>query len=405
MSEGSGRGVLPPPRPTHPILHVDMDAFYASVEVLKESSLAGSAVVVGSPGARGVVMSASYEARRFGVRSAMPSARARRLCPEAVFVRPDFPTYRAYATRLREVLLSFTPLVEPLSLDEAFLDVGGATRLFGDPSRIGQRIRERVRDELELVCSVGVAPNKFLAKLASGRAKPDGLLVVPADVTSFLHPLSVETLWGVGEKTSEALSRLGIRSVGELAATSVRVLERALGQQHAAHLSALARGEDDRVVVPYEPPKQVSHEETYERDLDDEEGILRELLRLSFRVAARLRAEGFRAKTVTLKARFASFTTVTRSRTLADATDSGAELYRTATELAGTLPGARKTRSSSFRIRLLGVAASGLRAAGSEQLALVREGRWEDAERALDQIEARFGKGAAFPARLLDPGA
>jgi DNA polymerase IV len=399
----------PRPRPPEPILHVDMDAFYASVEVLKDNGLAGKPVVVGSPGPRGVVMSASYEARGFGVRSAMPSARARRLCPEAVFVRPDFAAYRAHSTRLREILLSFTPLVEPLSLDEAFLDVGGATTLFGPPPAIAERVRTRVREELSLACSVGVAPNKFLAKLASARAKPDGMVVVPAErVEGFLHPLPVGALWGVGERTEEVLLRLGVRTVGELAGMSTRVLERTLGEQQARHLAELAAGRDDRSVVPYEAPKQVSHEETYDRDLDDDGEILREVLRLSFRVASRLRKEGFRARTVTLKVRLASFTTLTRSRTLADAADTGAVLYRTAAELYGSLARARTgPRSGRFRIRLLGVAGSGLVPAGAEQLALVRAGRWEDAERALDRIEARFGAGAAVPAALLerdDPG-
>jgi len=383
--------------PPEPILHVDMDAFYASVEVLKDPALSGKPVVVGGSGPRGVVMSASYEAREHGVRSAMPSARARRLCPGIVFVPPDFSSYQAYSIRLREVLLSFTPHVEPISLDEAFLDVAGATTLFGDPPEIARRVRARVREELELTCSVGVAPNKFLAKLASARAKPDGLLVVPAGaVEGFLHPLPVEALWGVGEKTHAVLERLGVRTVGELAGTPLRVLERTLGDLSAGHLSELAGGRDDRTVVPYEPPKQVSHEETFDRDLDEDEQVLRELLRLSHRVGARLRKEGFRARTITLKVRLASFTTLTRSRTLPDATDTASDLYRIAGELFTGLPPGRR------RIRLLGVASSGLQPGGAEQLALVRAGRWEDAERALDRIEARFGPGSAFPATLLD---
>jgi len=388
-----------PASPPEPILHVDMDAFYASVEELKDPTLAGRPVVVGSPGQRGVVMSASYEARRSGVRSAMPSARARRLCPDVVFVPPDFAAYRAAATRLREVLLSFTPHVEPLSLDEAFLDVSGATTLFGSPEWIGRRVRQRVREELELTCSVGVAPNKLLAKLASARAKPDGLLVVPADdVVSFLHPLPVGALWGVGEKTGQVLDRLGVRTVGELATLPAAVLDRMFGEAQAAHLRAVAQGRDHRPVVPYEAPKQVSHEETFEHDLDDDDRVLREVLRLSFRVASRLRSEGFRARTVVLKVRLASFATMTRSRTLPAATDTGADLYRVAAELYGAIPGRGR------RIRLLGMAGSGLVPAGAEQLALVREGRWEDAERALDQIERRFGAGSAFPAALLDRG-
>jgi DNA polymerase IV len=389
--------VSPLQRPAEPILHVDMDAFYASVEVLKDRALRGKPVVVGGAGARGVVLSASYEARRFGISSAMPAARAKRLAPQAVFVPPDFPAYRAASVRLREVLLSFTPLVEPLSLDEAFLDVGGATSLFGEPAAIGQAIRARVREELELVCSVGVAPNKFLAKLASAAAKPDGIIVVPADsILEFLHPLPVRAMWGVGERTGETLDRLGVRNVGELAAVPLRVLERTIGEAAARHLLELARGGDDRRVVPYEAPKQVSHEETFDRDLDADEDLLRELLRLSFRVAGRLRSEGFRARTVTLKARLASFATLTRSRTLADHTDSGHELYRTAAELLQAIPGGRR------RIRLLGVSASGLTTAGAEQLALVRSGRWEDAERALDRIEKRFGREAAMPATLIE---
>ena len=384
-------------RPPEPILHVDMDAFYASVEVLKDPALRGKPVAVGGAGARGVVMSASYEARRYGITSAMPAARAKRLAPQVVFVPPDFAAYRAYATRLREVLLSFTPLVEPLSLDEAFLDVGGATSLFGPPSSLATQIRGRVLEELELVCSVGVAPNKFLAKMASAAAKPNGVTVVPANgVLDFLHPLPVGALWGVGERTGEVLGRLGVRTIGELATTPLRVLERTLGEAAARHLTGLANGRDDRTVVPYEAPKSVSHEETFDRDLDAEEDLLRELLRLSFRVAARLRAEGFRARTVTLKARLASFATLTRSRTLADPTDSGHEIHRVTSELLRAIPGERR------RFRLLGVAATGLASAGEEQLALVRAGRWEDAERALDLIEGRFGRNAAVPASLIE---
>jgi DNA polymerase-4 len=375
-----------------------MDAFYASVEALKDPSLRGKPVAVGGGGPRGVVMSASYEARRFGISSAMPAARARRLAPEVVFVSPDFSSYRAYSTRLREVLLSFTPHVEPISLDEAFLDVGGATALFGEPPALAERVRRRVLEEMELVCSIGVAPNKFLAKMASNAAKPDGLFVVPAGgILEFLHPLPVGSLWGVGERTGEILGRLGVRTVGELAAVPQRVLERTVGEVAARHLLDLAMGRDDRSVIPYEAPKSVSHEETFDRDLDAEEDLLRELLRLSFKVAARLRAEGFRARTVTLKARLASFATLTRSRTLGDASDSGHELYRTSAELLGAIPGGRR------RIRLLGVAATGLISAGAEQLALVRTGRWEDAERALDRIEGRFGRDAAIPAALIDP--
>ena len=385
-------------RPTEAILHVDLDAFYASVEVLKDPSLAGKPVVVGSPGPRGVVMSASYAARSRGLHSAMPSVRARRVCPEAVFLPPDFDSYRAYSNRFREILLSFSPLVEPLSLDEAFLDVSGATMLFGEPERIARQIRADVRSELDLTASVGVGPNKFIAKLASVQAKPDGLLFVPAnDVLSFLHPLPVEALWGIGAKTAEVLSRLGIRTVEELARTPAAILERVLGDTQTRSLLELAGGHDERRVVPFETPKSVSHEETYPRDLDDRDEVLREILALSHRVAGRLRAEGYRAKTVTLKLRLPSFTTLTRSRTLSAPTDTGADLFTVARELLLRPPEGRR------RFKLIGVAATGLVPSGSEQLALVQEGRWREAERALDRVERRFGRGAAGPATLLTP--
>ena len=385
------------PRPIEPILHVDMDAFYASVESLKDPSLEGKPVIVGGLGGRGVVSSASYEARAFGVRSAMPTVRARRLCPDAIFVSPDFTAYQAHSNRFREVLLSFTPLVEPLSLDEAFLDVAGATRLFGDPPDIARRIRATVEREVGVTCSAGVAPTKFVAKIASDLCKPDGMQVVPGGtVRAFLEPLPVGRLWGVGTKTGETLGRMGIRTIGDLGNTPEAILARLLGEQNARHLCQLAHGVDDRDVVPYEAPKSVSNEETFEHDLDDDQEILRELLALSGRVASRMRADGYRARTVTLKARLATFTTLSRSRTLPDATDVGADLYRVVSELYRALPGERR------RIRLLGVAATGLVSAGAEQLALLRGERWSDVERAVDRVERRFGRGAAQPASLLD---
>jgi len=384
-------------RPAEPILHADLDAFYASVEVLKDPSLKGKPVIVGGVGVRGVVTSASYEARAFGVRSAMPSVRARRLCPEGIFVSPDFEAYRTHSTRFREVLLAHTPFVEPISLDEAFLDVGGATMLFGSPVEIAQRIRAAVEAEVGVTCSIGVAPVKFVAKIASDDCKPDGMRHVPAgEVRTFLDPLPVRRLWGVGEKTGDVLDRMAIRTVGDLGRTPVTILERLLGEAAATHLSALAHGVDDRVVVPYEAPKSVSHEATFDRDLDDEREILRELLALSGKVAARLREDGYRARTVTLKARLANFTTLTRSRTRGDPSDLGADLYRTVSELYRSLPGARR------RIRLLGVQAGGLVPAGAEQLALLHPERWGDVERTVDRIERRFGAGATKPASLLD---
>ena len=386
-------------RSSEPILHVDLDAFYASVESLKDPSLAGKPVVVGGAGAHGVVMSASYEARGFGIRSAMPAVRARRLCPDAIFVPPDFESYKAHSNRFREILLAVTPLVEPISLDEAFLDVSGALLLFGEPEAIARKVRREVQDGIGVRCSVGVAPTKLVAKLASAGAKPDGMVVVRADgVDTYLDPLPVRALWGVGEKTAETLGRLGVRTVGDLGRTPVGVLARLMGEQHARDLRDLARGVDDRTVVPYEAPKSVSHEETFDRDLDDQRELLREVLSLSQRVAARLREDGFRARTVTLKIRLANFTTLTRSRTLASASDVAADLYQVVGELFAALPGARR------RVRLLGVAATGLVQAGEEQLVMLRSERWGDVERAVDRIDRRFGRGSAVPAALLDRG-
>ncbi len=386
-------------RVSEPILHVDLDAFYASVESLKDPSLAGRPLAVGGSGTRGVVMSASYEARAFGIRNAMPAVRARRLCPDAVFVPPDFESYQAHSNRFREVLLGVTPLVEPIALDEAFLDVTGAVLLFGDPTTIGERVRAQVREAVGVSCSVGVGPTKLVAKLASRGAKPDGLLAVRADeVDAFLDPLSARALWGVGEKTMQVLSRLGVKTVGDLARMPPVVLGRLLGEQHARDLHDLARGLDDRPVVPYEPPKSVSHEETFDRDLDDERELLREVLALSQRVGARLRRDGYRARTVTLKVRLANFTTLTRSRTIDPPTDVAADLYRLTSGLFRALPGSRR------RIRLLGVAGTGLVTAGEEQLALLRGERWGQVERAMDRIDRRFGRGSAMPATLLERG-
>jgi DNA polymerase IV len=386
-------------RPPEPMLHVDLDAFYASVEVLKDPSLRGKPVIVGGAGPRGVVASASYEARRFGVRSAMPGVRARRLCPEGVFLPADFEAYRTYSNRFREVLLAHTPFVEPISMDEAFLDVGGATTLFGPPEAIAAKIRRDVASEIGVICSVGVAPTKFVAKVASDECKPDGLLLVPTDgVAAFLDPLPVGRMWGVGEKTGEILARMAVHTIGDLGRMPVSILERLLGAQSATHLSELAHGIDERDVVPYEAPKSVGHEETFERDLDDDTEILRELLALSGRVATRLRADGYQARTVTLKVRLATFTTLTRSRTLPDGTDVGADLYHAVADLYRVLPGVRR------RIRLLGVQAHGLVPSGAEQLAMLRSDDWGDLERAVDRIDRRFGRGSAMPASLLDRG-
>ena len=376
-----------------------MDAFYASVEVAKDPSLSGKAVVVGGLGGRGVVTSASYEARAFGVTSAMPIVRARRLCPGAIFLPNDFLAYTDFSRKIRDVFLSYTPLVEPLSLDEAFLDVAGSLKLFGDPVMIGRRIKDDIAS-LGLPCTVGIAPNKFLAKLASQKAKPDGLLLVPAGgIEEFLHPLSVTALWGVGERTGEALRRLGLKTVADVAAMPRRTLQRALGDSLGAHLFDLAGGIDDRAVTPHEPAKSVGSEETFSHDLDDASEIMREILRLSERTAGRLRGADLCGRTVTLKVRFSNFKTITRSKTLEEAVDNSPEIYDAARVLY------LKLNPERPRIRLLGVGVSGL-APGPprRQMSLLSgSGRpgWTAATEAIDSIRERFGDNAVGPAALL----
>jgi DNA polymerase-4 len=378
-----------------------MDAFYASVELRERPELKGKPVIVGGGGNRGVVLSATYEARAHGVRSAMPMSRARRLCPQAVVVEPRFAAYTEASRGVMEVFRSVTPLVEPLSLDEAFLDVKGAARRFGGPRLVGEWIRATVEDEQGITCSVGVATTKFVAKLASAHCKPDGLLVVPADgVVAFLHPLPVAALWGVGDKTEEVLSRLGLRTVGDLAHTPAGTLQRALGQAAGTHLAALAWGRDERVVTPHEPEKSVGAEETFGTDVDDPTVLRRELLRLSERTAARLRAQGMVGRTVAVKIRFADFTTITRSKTLREATDVARVVYDTAIGLYDALGLERA------RLRLVGVRVEQLTPASlqSRQLLLgERDNGWREAERAVDRAALRFGAGAVRPAALV-PG-
>jgi len=393
------------------ILHVDMDAFYAAVEVLVDPSLAGKPVIVGGSGGRGVVASCSYEARSYGIHSAMPSARARRLCPHAVFVDGRHDLYQEHSRRLHQVLTSFTPLVEGIALDEAFLDVTGVARLWGTGPQIATAIRARVLAECGLRCSVGVAPSKFLAKLASEAAKPrpgppgrppapgPGVKVVaPGEELSFLRPLPVGALWGVGPATRRRLDRFGIRTVGDLAALPLETLVGAVGEAHGTHLHGLSWGRDSRAVEPDRAPKSVGHEETYAGDHHRGETLHDEAVRLSDGVSRRLRAAGMAGRTVTLKVRFASFRTITRSRTLPAPVDAGTILARVATELlAGVDP--------SPGVRLLGVSVSNLVAGQAKQLAL------EDALGGPDPAPAdlvdgqghrrRFGDRAVGPATLL----
>jgi len=383
------------------ILHVDMDAFYASVSLRTRPELHGTPVIVGGGGNRGVVLSATYEARALGVHSAMPMSRARRIAPQAAIVEPDHRQYAEVSRNVMALFGSITPIVEPLSLDEAFLDVSGALRRLGSPTAIAELIRARVEDEQQITCSVGVATTKFVAKLASTRAKPDGMLVVPADrVIDFLHPLPVGALWGVGEKTEEQLTRLGLRTVGDIANTPVDTLRRAVGQAAGTHLHDLSWGRDLRSVSPHEPEKSVGNEETFEHDIDDPEVIHAHLLRLSDQVAARLRAAGYVGRTVSVKVRFADFSTITRSRTLSRSTDVGKDIYDTVRGLYDALGLQR------VRIRLVGVRMEGLASAqdAPQQLLLGEEdhGRRE-AEVAVDALRARYGSDAVRSARLVDP--
>ena len=382
------------------ILHVDMDAFYASVELRDRPDLAGQPVIVGATASRGVVLSASYEARAFGVHSAMPVTRARRLCPQAVFIPPRHHAYSAVSKEIMEVFRSVTPEVEPLALDEAFLDVSGAIRRLGPPAGIGAMIRATIAEQQGITCSVGVATSKFVAKLASTRSKPDGLLIVPADgVLEFLHPLPVAALWGVGEQTGQVLARLGLRTVRDIAEIPVGTLQRELGASLGAHLAALAWGRDERPVASSTPEKSIGAEETFASDVDDPEVIRRELLRLSGRTARGLRSADALARTVVIKLRLANFTTITRSRTLPEPTDVARTIYATACALYGAAG-----LDSRARLRLVGVRTSGLVPASraATQLAFgERPAVWRDAERALDQISGRFGTDTVRPAALV----
>jgi DNA polymerase IV len=384
------------------ILHVDMDAFYASVEIRDRRDLAGRPVIVGGLSGRSVVLSATYEARGFGVRSAMPMSRARRLCPHATVIPPRHSVYSAVSKEVMAIFRSVTPAVQPLSLDEAFLDVSGAIRLFGPPAAIGQLIRRQVAEQQHITCSVGVAANKFLAKLASVHCKPDGLLVIPAGrALEFLHPLPISALWGVGERTGQVLARLGLRTVGDIAATPVGSLERDLGPAAAAHLHALACGQDDRTVESSVREKSVGAEETFEVDVADPVIIRRELLRLSRRTARALRSSGYATRTIVIKLRKADFKTITRSRTLPEPTSETQRIYATACALYEA-----SGLSGQTRLRLVGVRASGLVpvAAAATQLSLGEAGpSWRDAESALDKITGRFGPDAVRPATLVDP--
>ncbi len=401
-----------PATTTTPILHVDMDAFYASVLLRDRPELQHQPVIVGG-GHRGVVLAANYPAREYGVRSAMPAARARRLCPQAVVLQPDYELFTAVSTAVMALFRRTTPLVEAISLDEAFLDVSGSLRRLGTPLQIAEDLRAVIHDEQRITCSVGIAASISVAKLASKRAKPDGIVVVvPGEITSFLHPLDVGDLYGVGEKTRAMLHRLGLVTVGDVAHTPLRTLQRAVGQHLGAHLHDLAWGTDRRELAPRstgvfghgarsgeaDPDKSMGAQETFGRDTDDRDVVLREVLKLTAKVAARLRAAHVAGRTVTITIRFADFTTITRSRTLSEPTDVTQEVYAAAVRLYDAL-GLQRAR-----VRLVGVRVEGLQPRDQVQRQGVlgeREHGWSDADRAIDRATRRFGSAAVRPASLL----
>lgn len=384
------------------ILHVDMDAFFALVAIRDRPELADVPVIVGGEG-RSVVLSANYPARAHGISSAMPMTRARRMCPDAVVLSPEYSDFDAVSASVMELFRQVTPVVEPLSLDEAFLDVSGAGRHLGSPREIAELLRARVADEQRITCSVGVANSPSVAKLASRRAKPDGVVVVPrSGVTGFLHPLDVGELYGVGEKTRERLHRFGLMSVGDVAHTPVSTLQRIVGAAAGAHLHHLAWGTDDRPIEArrgsHEPDRSMGADETFSRDVDDPEVCRRELLRLSARVGSRMRAAGVAGRTVTIRVRFADFTTITRSRTLLDGTDVTAEIHAEAVRLFDRL-GLQRAR-----IRLVGVRVEGLRPRETVHRQLVLGARshgWSEADRAMDRAALKFGREVVAPASLL----
>jgi DNA polymerase-4 len=435
---GPGGAVDPDGTDGPGILHVDMDAFFAAVEVLDDPSLAGRPLIVGGEGDRGVVASCSYEARRFGVRSAMPSRQARRRCPGAVFRPGRYERYGELSRQMHEVFHRFTPLVEGIALDEAFLDVRGARRLLGTAPVVAVAVRSAIKAELGLACSVGVASTKFVAKLASEAAKPSadrlgihpGRGVVVIEVGGelpFLDPLPVEAVWGVGPATAARLRALGITTVGQLAAAPVDAVERSLGPAVGRHLHDLARGIDPRPVEPDRPAKSVGHEETYARDRRDRDGLHREVVRMADAVGARLRRAGLSARTVQLKVRFADFATITRARSVSAPISTGPAIERVASALLDGV-------DIDGGVRLLGVSVSMLGSAGAvapEQLSLGLTGadasprhaeparshddasrwgrgvvarQWEAATVAVDAVRARYGDAAVGPAALLGPG-
>ena len=375
------------------ILHVDMDAFYAAIELRDNPNLAGKPVVVGgSPSGRGVIAAASYEARKFGLHSAMPGAQAIRLCPQAVFIKPQMEKYSAVSKQIREIFNRFTSVFEPLALDEAFLDVAGSEKLFGDAETIGRMIQSTIADELNLVASVGVAPNKFIAKLASDLEKPNGFVVVQqANVTEFLDPLAIERVWGIGPKTQKTFLRLGVQRIEQLRKLPLETLKQLFGL-NADHFWRLARGIDTRQVVPDRIAKAVGHESTFSQDIDDDDVLESWVWELSDQVGRRLRRNQIFGKTIRVKIRFHDFRTISRSKTISVRSNSTREIAETSLNL---LRSVRAQQRDS--IRLLGVSVGGLSSQALQQQQLFdqeQDQRAKQIDSAADAIRDRFGSAA-----------
>ena len=383
------------------IIHLDMDAFYPSVEVLDNPSLKGKPVIVGGSKERGVVSSASYEARKFGVHSAQPMAKARRLCSNGIFLPVRMSRYREVSKQVFEIFHRFTPLVEPLSIDEAFLDIAGSVRLFGQPEEIAKEIKQIIFAETGLTISAGVAPSKFVAKIASEMEKPDGLTVVhPDNVRKFLDPLPVKKMWGVGKVSQRLLRRLNIHTFQDLRLTPVEILEKNFGK-HGVKIHLLARGIDDREVIPEHGVKSVGHELTFSQDIISLDAAQKDLLVLGNKVARRMRRKGLKGKTITLKVKYSDFVQITRSTTLPKSTDDGSEIYSVACGLL------KKTEVTKKPIRLLGISVSHLNVPGmGTQLSLFDQGpssrKRQRLNTVLDSISDKFGDESVLPGTLLN---
>lgn len=380
------------------ILHVDMDAFYASVAEKDNPKLKGKAVVVGA-GRRGVVSAANYEARKFGIRAAMPVYKAKALAPHAIFISPDMARYEEVSRSVMSIFHDITPLVEPISLDEAFLDVTGARRLLGDGQTIAKLIRARVEQKEGITCSVGIAHNKFIAKIASNQCKPNGLLEIdPERVLEFLHPLAAKEIWGVGPKTNEQLAKMGLQTVGDIANTPRSTLIRVLGQASGGSLYELAWGRDYRDVEIEHIEKSISSSETFDQDLDSQEEILKEFLRLTERSVERMREKGFAAGTISIKVRFTDFKTISRSKTVDLPKTGTQEIFEVVKNLYLAL------NLENVLIRLVGVSLDSL--VEDEEINQMvlgqRTSGWQQADKAVDRIKNKFGSASLRPARLVE---